>query len=345
MVGFAGWEMPIQFPTGPIEEHGIVRADAGLFDVSHMGRFWIGGEKAPGLVQELITNDLDRIGPGRLLYSPLCLESGGVIDDITVYRFEEGCLLVANASNRDAVLAWIAPRATAGVELEDRSDRLAQLALQGPRAQERLAPLVDGDLDALGYYHHAAFTVLGLPDVLISRNGYTGEDGFEIYLPGESAPALWDALLDRGVRPVGLAARDTLRMEMCYALYGNELDRETTPLEAGLGWTVKLRKERFIGKEAIERQKREGLRRTLIGFEVEGRRMPRGGMSILSDGRTIGRVTSGGPAPSLGNRGVGLGYVPPEHGEIGRVLAIDVRGGAVEARVVERPFYKNGSHR
>jgi aminomethyltransferase len=345
MVGFAGWEMPIQYPTGQLKEHEIVRTDAGIFDVSHMGRYWIGGPGAFPFVHGLITNDLERATAGQLIYSPVCTETGGVVDDVTVYRFETGVLMVVNASNRQAVWDWLLAHKPSDVAMEDRSDGWGQIALQGPRAQERLAPLVAEDLEQIGYYRHARCTVRGLPDVLISRNGYTGEDGFEIYLPSEDTGGLWDALLERGARPVGLGARDTLRFEMCYALYGNELDPETTPLEAGLGWTVKLKKTDFIGKAVMVRQKEEGLRKSLVGFEVTGPRMPRHGQSILHAGQPVGVVTSGGPCPSLGNKGMGLGYVRPDLTAIGTPVSIDVRGTQIDAVVVDRPFYKHASHR
>ena len=345
MVGFAGWDMPIQYPTGQLKEHEIVRTDAGIFDVSHMGRYWIGGAGAFSFVQGIITNDLDKAVPGQLLYSPICTEGGGVVDDVTVYRFETGVLMVVNASNRQKVWDWLESRKSPGVTLEDRSDGWGQIALQGPRAQERLAPLVEEDLEQIGYYRHARCRVRGLPDVLISRNGYTGEDGFEIYLPSAETGDLWDALIDRGARPIGLGARDTLRFEMCYALYGNELDLETTPLEAGIGWTVKLKKSGFVGRDVLLRQKEGGVPKTLVGFEVQGARFPRHGQVILHAGQPVGVVTSGGPCPSLGNKGMGLGYVRPDLAAAGTPLTIDVRGSVVAAAVVERPFYKHGSHR
>lgn len=345
LVGFAGWEMPIQYPTGQIKEHETVRAAAGLFDVSHMGRYWIDGPSSIEFVQSLITNDIVKAMPGQLIYSPVCNPAGGVIDDVTVYRFESSCLMVVNASNRTPMWDWLAAHKPSGVTLEDRSDAWGQIALQGPKAQEALAPLVSEDLESIGYYRHGSFTVLGKKGVLISRNGYTGEDGFEIYLPADDAPALWDALLGRSARPIGLGARDTLRMEMCYALYGNELDTVTTPLEAGLGWTVKLKKGEFIGRDVLLRQKEQGTSKTLIGFEMVGPRAGRHGQAILHDGRPAGVVTSGGPCPSLGNRGMGLGYVPPALATPGAKLSIDVRGTLVDAVICERPFYKNASHR
>jgi aminomethyltransferase len=345
LVGFAGWDMPIQYPTGQLREHEVVRTDAGLFDVSHMGRYWFGGPGAVPFIQGMITNDIEKAVPGQLLYSALCHEDGGVIDDITVYRFEPGVLMVVNASNRAPAWDWLHSHKPADVHMEDRSDGWGQIALQGPRAQERLARLTTDDLDAIGYYRFARCTIRGISDVLVSRNGYTGEDGFEIYLPSADTGPLWDALLDEGARPVGLGARDTLRFEMGYCLYGNELDRETNPLEAGIGWTVKLKKAAFIGKDKLVAAKENGLRKTLVGFEVSGQRMPRHGMPILANGETVGVVTSGGPCPSLGNKGMGLGYVPPAFAALGTKLAVDVRGTMIDAVVVERPFYKSASHR
>jgi aminomethyltransferase len=345
MVGFAGWDMPVCYPPGQLKEHAAVRSEAGLFDVTHMGRYQIKGPGAHTYVQRLVTNNLDRISTGQLFYSPLCLETGGVIDDITCYRFDASCLIVVNASNRGSVWEWIQQHRPEDVSIQDRSDQLAQLALQGPRAQKHLAPLVAEDLEEIGYYHYALCTVLDQPEVLISRNGYTGEDGFEIYLPHEMAVRVWDALIDSGVSPIGLGARDTLRLEMCFALYGNELDAETSPLEAGLGWTVKTKKGDFIGREALIRQKEEGIRKVLVGFEVKGNRVPRHGQMILRDGQPVGKVTSGAPCPSLGKRPMGLGYVRPEFRSIDTILTIDIRGESVDAVVVERPFYKHGSHR
>ncbi len=345
LVGFAGWEMPIQYPAGQLKEHEIVRTSCGIFDVSHMGRYFIGGTGSIDFLQSLLTNDIVKAAPGQLIYSPVCNPAGGVIDDVTVYRFASSCLMVVNASNRRPMWEWLESRKPSGVVLEDRSDAWGQIAVQGPKAQEMLAPLVGGDLEAIGYYRHAPFTLQGKPDVLISRNGYTGEDGFEIYLPATDTAPLWDALIQRGAAAIGLGARDTLRMEMCYALYGNELDTATTPLEAGLGWTVKLKKGEFIGRDVLLRQKEQGVEKILVGFEVAGPRPGRHGQAILHEGRPVGVVTSGGPCPSLGNRGMGLGYVPPALAAKGTRIGIDVRGTLVDAVVCERPFYKNASHR
>jgi aminomethyltransferase len=338
--------MPIQYSTGQLKEHEIVRTDAGVFDVSHMARFRVTGAGAIRFVNGLITNELEKAVPGQLIYSPMCIETGGVVDDVTVYRFQDEALVVANASNKKAVWDWMTAHKPADVTLTDRSDELAQLAVQGPRAQERIAPLIEEDLESIGYYRHGLFTLMGKPGVLISRNGYTGEDGFEVYVPAADAGAFWGALLEQGVRPIGLGARDTLRFEMCYALYGQELDRETTPLQAGLAWTVKLKKPAdFIGKSALVSEKEAGLAKTLVGFEVKGPRAARHGQTILRDGTAVGIVTSGGPCPSIANKGMGLGFVRPDLAAVGTPLQVDVRGTIVEATVVERPFYKHASHR
>lgn len=353
MVPFGGWEMPLHYPPGILKEHEAVRRTAGLFDVSHMGRYEVRGPGAASFTNHLITNDLGRLEPGRLLYTPICNEDGGVLDDVTVYHRGDRMLLVVNASNRAVIWNWLTLRRTGWdgpeVELADRSGELAQLALQGPRAPEILAGRTGGDLEDLGYYHFRTTTLLGVDAVLVSRNGYTGEDGFEIYFAAEHAPQLWSSLLDAGAGvglvPAGLGCRDTLRMEMAYCLYGNELSPEVSPLEAGLGWTVKLKKKQpFVGQERLRAQKSAGVERTLIGFEVEGRRLARPGQTILRGGGPVGTVTSGGYAPSL-QKGIGLGLVSPSCAETGTSLEVDVRGTSIEVAVVDRPFYKHGSHR
>jgi aminomethyltransferase len=352
MVEFVGWQMPIQYPTGILGEHEIVRKAAGLFDVSHMGRLQIEGPGAIDFINHIITNDLAKAQPGQLLYSALCNESGKVLDDVTVYRFSDHVLLVANASNSERIWNWLRRQSQvwtgSPVTLNNRTDELAQIAFQGPITEELAVPLVEGDLRGVGYYRFLVARVAGIPDVLISRNGYTGEDGFEIYVPAGRARDLWRALLQagrgRGVGPIGLGARDTLRLEMCYCLYGNELSLDTSPLEAGIGWTVKLKKAGFIGQEALLKEKQEGSARVLAGFAVEGNRMPRHGQDILHGGSKVGIVTSGGFCPSL-KQGMGLGFVPPGLSDVGQELAIDIRGTQVPARVVERPFYKTASHR
>jgi aminomethyltransferase len=352
LVDFNQWEMPVQYPTGILREHEIVRTGVGLFDVSHMGRFEITGPGAVAFIHDVITNDLERAEPGQLLYAAMCREDGGVLDDVTVYRLADRVMVVANAGNLSRIWDWLETRALAWVgapvEVRDRSQELAQLAFQGPRAEEVIRPLVEGDLTALGYYRFLIATVADIPKVLISRNGYTGEDGFEIYVPAGHARELWRALLKAGesigAAPIGLGARDTLRLEMCYCLYGNELNLEVSPLEAGIGWTVKMKKADFIGKEALAAQKAAGLKRSIVGFAVEGQRMPRHGQPLFAEGGEVGVVTSGGFCPSL-KQGMGLGFVPPGLSAVGTRLEVDIRGARVPARVVERPFYQHASHK
>ncbi len=352
LVDFNQWEMPVQYPAGILREHEIVRTAAGLFDVSHMGRFEVTGPGAVAFVHDLITNDLEKAEPGQLLYAAMCREDGGVLDDVTVYRLADRVMIVANAGNLTRIWDWLSTRALAWVgapvEVRDRSQDLAQLAYQGPRAEETVQPLVDADLSAVGYYRFAVATVAGIPGVLVSRNGYTGEDGFEIYVPAGRARELWRAILKAGesigAAPIGLGARDTLRLEMCYCLYGNELNLDVSPLEAGIGWTVKMKKTDFFGKNALAAQKAAGLKRTLVGFAVEGQRMPRHGQALFAGGREVGVATSGGFCPSL-KQGMGLGFVPPALAAVGTALEVDVRGAKVPARVVERPFYKHASHK
>ncbi len=345
MVPFAGWEMPVQFPRGILHEHQQVRTSAGLFDVSHMGRLLLRGPGALEYANQLITNNLKKIGAGQLLYSALCNDEGGIIDDVTAYHLGDEVLLVVNAVNREAVWTWAQEHKPEGVELSDLTGELAQLALQGPRAEEVLrTPLAEAVRD-VGYYHYTHVEWRG-ERILISRNGYTGEDGFEIYVPVPAAMAFYEQLFEWGreigLEPIGLGARDSLRMEVGYMLYGNELSLETTPLEAGLKWVVKLKNTDFFGREALLKQKQEGIERTLIGFEVEGKRLPRHGYAIHHDGRPVGVVTSGGLCPSVG-KPMGLGFVPVELAEVGTRLEIDARGARLPAQVVERPFYKEGS--
>jgi aminomethyltransferase len=347
MVAFVGWEMPVQFPEGIIHEHLKVRSAAGVFDVSHMGRIFFRGSGALAFANSLITNNLEKISVGQLLYAGLCNEHGGMIDDVTVYRLADGALMVANAANAAAVWAWANAHKPAGVDLEDATNRLAQIALQGPRAEEALQSPFREAVRDVAYYHYTRVTWQG-EEILISRNGYTGEDGFEIYIPVRIAVPLWEAIFEwgRGVglEPIGLGARDSLRMEVNYALYGNELGPDITPLEAGLRWIVKMKDHDFLGKAALQRQQEAGVPRTLIGFEVEGKRLPRHGQPILAAGQEAGVVTSGGFCPSLG-KGMGMGLVRPELKEVGTAIEIDARSTRLSARVVERPFYKQGSAR
>ncbi len=342
MVEFAGWQMPVQY-QGVIEEHRAVRSAAGLFDVSHMGEIRIAGAGAEAFVQRLTPNDVAALAPGQAHYSALLTEDGTYHDDILVYRLAaDEILLVVNAANAAGDFAWVAAQPHGGLEVEDVSARWALLALQGPRAREILAPLTDAGLDGIRYYHFVHSEVARVP-VLLSRTGYTGEDGFELYVSPDAAGDLWDALVDTGrplgLAPAGLGARDTLRLEAGMALYGHEIDRTTTPWEAKLDWTVKLGKGDFVGRDALVAARERGPSRRLIGYEIEGRGIAREGHEVRVDGAVAGYVTSGTYSPTL-ERALGMAYVTTEHAEPGRVVEIDVRGRAVAARLRPLPFYR-----
>jgi aminomethyltransferase len=343
MVDFAGWDMPVQY-TGPIPEHLAVRTAAGLFDVSHMGEFEITGAGALNLIQRLTTNDVSKLEDNQVQYSTLTNEQGGVIDDLLVYRINsEYFLLVVNAGTTDKDFEWITKHAEAdSVEVHDTSAAYALLALQGPRAERILQGLADHMLDRIPYYWSQKVKVDGI-ECRVSRTGYTGEDGFEIFCDPDHALHLWNRLLvtghELGIVPCGLAARNTTRLEAAFRLYGHDMDDSTTPLEAGLGWVVKLSKGDFIGRDALERQKREALKRKLVGFEMLDRAPARDGYPIVIGGREVGRVTSGSPAPFL-NKNIGLAYLPIEHCAVGTDISIVIRGREVPARVVETPFYR-----
>ena len=348
IVPFAGFEMPVQYQTGIIAEHTAVRETAGLFDVSHMGEFIVRGPQALDLVQYITVNDASKIEIGQAQYSAMCLESGGVIDDLLIYRFSDRFMLVVNAANRAKDLEWIQQRAdTFDVELEDASEATALIALQGPAAREILQPLTNPDVDSIEYYRFSEGEVANVPAV-VSGTGYTGEDGFELYTAAEDAPQMWDALLlagsPQGLVPAGLGARDSLRLEMGYSLYGNDLDENHTTLESGLGWITKLDNGDFVGRDALAAQKKNGVARRLVGMRVEGRAFPRPGYPILSNGEAVGRITSGTISPSLGE-GIALGYVPSEMAKVDTVLQVDVRGRPAEVHVQRLPFYTDSSIR
>lgn len=348
IVPFAGYAMPVQYPTGITAEHRAVRDAAGLFDVSHMGEFDVRGPDALALVQRISTNDASRLDIGQAQYSVMVDEQGGIIDDLIVYRFADHYMLVVNASNRAKDWAWVVAQAQGlDVQLTDRSDEFALLALQGPRARDILRPLVNIDLDGVGYYRFAEGEVEGTP-AIISATGYTGEDGFELYLAADQASRIWRRLLEvgaeHGLIAAGLGARDSLRLEMGYALYGNDLDAEHTPLEAGLGWITKLDKGAFTGREALMAQKERGIERRLVGLKLTERGFPRAGYPLVADGRPIGVVTSGIVSPSLGV-GIAMGYVEAELAAPGTEIGVEIRGAAVAAQVARPPFYTEGSIR
>lgn len=349
MVDFGGWDMPVQYPLGTIEEHLRTRRGAGLFDVSHMGEISVTGPDAVSFVNRLVSNDAAKLIDNQAHYSVLLTPEGTIVDDLLVYRFAaDRLLLVVNASTTEKDWDWITShRRGENVELRNASGDFCQIALQGPAALSVLGPLADAELSNIKYYHFREGQVCGVP-AIISRTGYTGEDGFEIYAAPEHAEMIWDRLLDAGrygdgaadsITPCGLAARNTLRLEAAMALYGHEIDETTTPYEANLGWICKLNKGDFIGRDVLLRQKEAGVSRRLIGFEMAGRGIARDAQDVLIGGTRVGRVTSGSPAPYL-KKNIGLAYVPAEYAETGTHLEIDVRGRPVGARIVATPFYK-----
>jgi aminomethyltransferase len=338
-VDFGGWEMPVQY-IGIQQEHHAVRQHAGLFDVSHMGEVIVTGDDAVGAVNTLITNDLEQISDGQACYTAMCNPEGGIVDDLVVYRMNrERVLICVNASNRHKDFQWIVDHLPAGAIAVDESDAYAQIALQGPQAEHLLAQLTSVDLKEIGRYWFNEGEVAGCHGI-ISRTGYTGEDGFELYMPAEQGPVVWRALLnlENPPQPCGLGARDTLRLEYKYALYGNDIDETTTPLEACLGWLTKLNKPHFIGREALVQQKESGIPRALVAFKMLGRAIPRQGYEILDEsGEVVGRVTSGTKSPSFGV-GVGLGYVSRALRKTGTRIKIQVRKRVEDAEIVKLPL-------
>jgi aminomethyltransferase len=344
IVPFAGFEMPVQY-VGVLDEHRAVRTSVGLFDVSHMGEIEAVGRRALDFVQYVTCNDASKLTPGRAQYSGLMTPRGTFVDDLLVHKFsDERYFMVVNASNTDKDYAYLCAQAAGfdGVDVHNRSDDYAQLAVQGPRALEVLQGLTSAKLAEIKYYRFVEATVDGVP-AIIARTGYTGEDGFEVYVAPEHGPRVWRKLLqegkDFGIMPVGLGARDTLRFEACMALYGNDIDDTTTPLEAGLDWIVKFEKEGFLGREALVRQRSAGIKRKLVGFEMKGRGIARHGYPIWSGGAVVGNVTSGTHAPTLG-KALGMGYVPVELSGPGSKFDVEIREQKVAAEVVETPFYR-----
>ena len=344
IVPFAGFEMPVQYPTGITAEHKAVREKAGLFDVSHMGEFLVRGPQAVEFVNHVTTNDVAALKPGQAQYSTILREDGTIVDDCLVYRAEDRVLMVVNGSNVDKDFAHVSRFVKDfDVTLDDISDKVALLALQGPQAAKLLQQHTSTDLSRIKYYEFTMGMVAGVEEVYISRTGYTGEDGFELYFPGEHAEKLWNALTASGeVTPAGLGERDSLRLEMGMALYGNDLDDTTTPLEASLGWLVKLKKGDFVGRDALVAQKENGIKRKLVGFTTPVRSFPRHGYPVFAKGKPSGEVRSGTLSPTLGIP-IGTAYVPPDSAAEGSPLEIEIRGKRVPASVVKMPFYKNGS--
>ena len=342
MVPFGGWDMPVQY-TGIIEEHRTVRRAVGLFDVSHMGEFEVEGTDALAVLQRLTTNDVSALGEGQVQYTVLCADDGGIVDDATVYRLAvDRYMLTVNAGNIEKDWAWVIDRGSApAARWRDLSSDTGLIAVQGPKAEGLVARLADVDVPAIAYYHAMRGRVAGV-STLISRTGYTGEDGFELYVAASDTERLWTALLDAGARdgvaPIGLGARDTLRLEMRYALYGNDIDATTNPLEAGLGWIVKPAKGDFIGRAAIERVRAAGVTRRLVGVEMADRVPARHGYRVVKAGAPIGVVTSGSYGPSV-DKSIALAYVESAHTAVDTPLEVDVRGQARPGRVVRTPFH------
>jgi aminomethyltransferase len=339
MIDFGGWELPVQF-TGILEEHQAVRTNAGLFDVSHMGEILVKGPESLTLLQKATCNDVSKLEDGRAQYNGLLYPTAGFVDDILIYRMSgDDYFVVVNAANTDKDYDWLVECAKGlDVNVKNASAEYAQLALQGPNAEKILRPLTDTDLAAMKYYRFARGKVDGVP-AIISRTGYTGEDGFELYVAPAEGPRLFKKLVAAGATPCGLGARDTLRLEAKMALYGNDIDHSTTPLEADLAWIVKLDKGDFMGRDVLERERAEGPRRKLVGFEMVDRGIARHGYPIVDGSEEIGVVTSGTHSPTL-KKPIGLAYLPPDKSAPGTEFTVLIRGKEARARVVPTPFYK-----
>jgi aminomethyltransferase len=344
MVPFAGFDMPVRY-SSDLDEHHTVRKAVGVFDVSHMGEFWVMGPNALDLIQWVTSNDASKLSPGKVQYSCLPNGKGGIVDDLLVYCIgPEEFILVVNASNIEKDWNWIQSQNRFGAKMENFSDNISLLAVQGPLAKKVIQKLTDVDLEPIPYYNFTKGTVAGIENVIISNTGYTGAGGFELYVPNDKVEQLWNALFEagkpEGIKPIGLGARDTLRLEMGFCLYGNDIDDTTSPLEAGLGWITKFTKD-FVDSEYLKKQKEEGLKRKLIGFELVEKGIARGHYIVKNEtGDEIGVVTSGTMSPSLG-KSIGLAYVPFEVAKSGNTIFIDVRGRLLKAEIVSLPFYKS----
>ncbi len=349
MVEFAGWDMPLSY-SGVLDEHRAVRAAAGLFDISHMGRIAVEGDAAEALLQRIVTRNLAKMPDGSARYALVCRESGGVLDDVVVYRRKAGqFFVVVNASNREKIVRWFQQQAATvdgdAVQVWDLSDAVAMIAVQGPLAFGVLQPMTTlaghATLTGMKRWRLTPATVAGV-ELLLATSGYTGEPGAELFVPAEQAAALWDAILmagkPHGVKPIGLGARDTLRLEMGYSLYGHEIDESITPLEAGLDWAVDLEAKSFIGRDALQAQRAAGLTRRLAAFALPDRAVPRQGYRLMQDGQPVGVVTSGNMSPML-QRGIGLGFLPPAMGTVGRSIGVEIRDAVHPAAITPLPFY------
>jgi aminomethyltransferase len=342
IIDFGGWALPVEY-SGILLEHEAVRTAAGLFDVSHMGEITVKGEEAEKFIQFIVTNDISVLSNNQIAYTTMCYQDGGVVDDLLVYKYSNtDYLLVVNASNTDKDFEWIENHVFGNVEVKNVSNDYAQLALQGPQAQSVMQKLTADDLNEIKFYHFKENVNVGGINVLVSRTGYTGEDGFELYVASSDGSRLWDLLMETGkdekLVPAGLGARDTLRFEAALPLYGQEIDKDITPLEAGLGFSVKLAKEDFIGKEVLSRQKSEGVNRKVIGFEMIDRGIPRSHYEVYADGKKIGYVTTGSFSPTL-KKNIGLALIEVEYSKEGTEIEISIRNKNLKAVVIKKPFY------
>lgn len=342
IVPFGGFDMPVQY-AGIMEEHKTVRSAVGVFDVSHMGEFFATGREALSFLQKVTVNDVSKLSPGKAQYSAMCYADGGIVDDLLVYMLaDQSYMIVVNAANIEKDWAWMEKHCPHDVKFENKSDETALLAIQGPKSLETMQQLTTADLSTIPYYHFVRGNVAGI-EMIISRTGYTGEMGFEIYFDMSHAEKIWNAIFDAGkkfaIAPIGLGARDTLRLEMGYCLYGNDIDQTTNTIEGGLGWITKFNKGDFIAKPILETVKAEGPKRKLVGMMINDKAVPRHGYPLMVSGTTVGVVTSGTFSPSLG-KGIALGYVHHEHAGIGSKIHIDIRGRSIEATIVPLPFLK-----
>ncbi|WP_163652780.1 glycine cleavage system aminomethyltransferase GcvT [Listeria sp. PSOL-1] len=339
-IDFGGWDLPVQF-AGIKAEHEAVRTDVGVFDVSHMGEITVKGSGSEAYLQKMLSNDLTKLSDGRAQYNIMCYEDGGAVDDLVVYRKgEHDYLLVVNAANIEKDYSWLKEHETEDVAVENVSKEYGQLALQGPNAEKILSDLTNADLSAISFFGFVTDVEVAGVKALISRSGYTGEDGFEIYTKSEDTEKVFESLMEKNVPPIGLGARDTLRFEANLALYGQELTKEITPLEAGLNFAVKLKKEaNFIGKKALSKQKEQGVPRKLVGIELIDRGIPRHGYAVYAGEQEIGEITSGTQSPTLG-KSLGLALIKTDYAEVGTKVQVLVRNKKLEAIVVKTPFYK-----
>ena len=346
MHDFAGYNMPIEYPTGIIEDHLTVCNGVGVFDVSHMGEFWVKGPHALEFLQEMTSNNVAALIPGKVQYSCMPNETGGIVDDLVIYDYGNGkYMMVVNAANIEKDWDWCVSHNRVGAELENSSDRIAQLAVQGPKALPTLQKLTSVNLSEIAYYTFKVGELAGVPEVIISNTGYTGAGGFELYFYPEDAMKVWNAVFEAGsefgIRPIGLGARDTLRLEMGFCLYGNDIDDHTSPIEAGLGWITKfVEGKNFTARQILAAQKEEGVSRKLVGLEMIDRGIPRQGYKLVDmDGNEIGHITSGTMSP-IRKTGIGLGYVKTDFAKVGTEIYLDNRGRKLKMKVVKPPFRK-----